>query len=131
MKKIQANEFRQLSFWRRNPESVESIDRLSIERKDDAFLMLVSQNDAVKKIILSKEEIDSILTRLYDECKIQFVRNEYTAYRYEDNQADFSLKFFLFLEEKNFTYLAIKGIHPFKQDHYQEILHLFDSYFSK
>ncbi len=131
MKKIKANEFYQLSFWRRNPDSVESIDQLFIERKDKDFLLLVLQNGTVKKNILSKEDVDSILTRLYDDCKIQFTREEYTAYRYEDNRDDFSLKFFLVLEEKNFTYLAIKGIHPFKQDHYQDILHLFDSYFSK
>lgn len=130
MQKIKANEFYKLSFWRRNPDSVESIDRLIIERKDNEFSMIVHQKETEKKNILSKEEIDSILNRLYDDCKIQFTKDEYIAYRYEDNQDAFSLKFFLLLEEKNFTYLAIKGMHPFKQDHYQDILHLFDSYFS-
>ncbi len=131
MRKIKANELHQLSFWRRNPDSVESIDRLIIERKDNEFSMIVHQKETEKKNVLSKEEIDSILICLYDVCKIQFAKDEYRAYRYEDNQDDFSLKFFLLLEEKNFTYLAIKGIHPFKQDHYQDILHLFDSYFLK
>ena len=117
-----------LTFWKRSPESVEAIDKLVFSPIGDAFQLQIEQNDTRFRT-LDSNEVLALLSDLVNKYHIQEMPEEYKAFRYEDNQEDFNLKFFLEIDLNDFTYLAIKGIHPFKQPHYQEIIALFNPFF--
>jgi hypothetical protein len=123
--------FRCLSFWKRNAMSVEAIDSLSITSKDRGYELSIHSGNKEKIRKISKEELESLLKTLLDEYDILKSDKEYKAYLYEDDKEDFSLKFFLSLTMEDYTYIAIKGIHPFKQPHYQDFLNLFKKYFEE
>lgn len=121
-----------ISFWKRNPNSMESVDRVNITlREKNVFEIKTASEEKSTKREFSKEEADFLLDELLDHCDIMNEDNPYRAYLYEDTVQDFSLKFFLSVELKDFSYIAIKGLHPFKQPHYREILNLFNRYFEK
>ena len=130
--KPSAKNLTSISFWKRNPNSMESVDSVNITLKEkNVFEIEISCDGKNMKRELRKEEADFLLGELLDHCNVMNEDNPYRAYLYEDNIQDFSLKFFLSVELKDFSYFAIKGLHPFKQPHYQEILNLFNRYFEK
>lgn len=125
MKKKQT--IQDILFWRRNPTSVEQIERLSLTWKEDHFHLLSPKEEKD----LTPEESQSLLDTLFKSWKLEEIPEEYKAFLYEDDTSNFSLKFFLRIDSINHTYLAIKGILPFKQEHYNDILNLFVPYLEK
>lgn len=123
---MKKRKIRSLSFWRRNPNSVESVYYLSIKPTKEGYL-LTGEKDGKKERLLSNNEIDALLSLLFNDYKIDEIDEQYKAFKYEDEVNNFTLKFFLTIDFSDYTYLCIKGIHPFKQPHYQEILKTFDS----
>ncbi len=117
-----------IHFWRRSVESVEKIQYLTISPLGDAFIVQIDK-DTTKLRTISSNEVDAILKQLEQDCHLSTTPDEYRAFQYENEKNDFSLKFFLEIDYINFTYFALKGIHPFKQPYYKEIVTLFDSLF--
>jgi hypothetical protein len=119
---------RSLSFWKRSPESVEAIQRLSILRDGKTFQVEISLGKKTS-CTLNEEEFQTLLNVLEKEYHVLDTPEEYKAFKYEDDIENFNLKFFLEIQYQDFTYLAIKGLHPFKQPYYQEIMALFNKFF--
>ncbi|MBQ8142660.1 MAG: hypothetical protein IJ194_05860 [Bacilli bacterium] len=114
-----------ISFWKRDPNSVENIQRLQIKVQPKECLLTIENRGKKEESTLPIEEYKKILSYLFDDLHIEETEEKYKAFQYEDNINDFNLKFFLEIDYSNFTYLAIKGIHPFKQGNYQEIMKFF------
>lgn len=115
-------------FWKRNIESVERIDEIVLERKEnESYIKTINGTEQVS----SKEEFDAHLDSLMTTCDLANTEKTYQAFLYENNPKDFAIKFFLCLYLNDHTYLAIKGLMPFKQPHYQDIVALFAPYFEK
>ena len=122
--KLIAKNILSLTFWKRSPDSIEAIDKLTITKSDKSFLMTIKENKERK---LSINEVDALLTLIQKECDIDNTSEEYKAFKYENDKDNFSLKFYLEINFIDFTYLAIKGVQPFKQPHYKEIIALFNA----
>ena len=41
--------------------------------------------------------------------------DEFKAYLYEDDKSNFNIKYLLYIEEKNHSYVGVKDLYPFKQ----------------
>ena len=108
-----------IDFWKRNPNSVESIDSLEIKIEGKNWFLDTKKGNRP----LSEEEISKLQDGL-DEIRNDG-EDEFRAFLYEDKQSDYSLKFFLNIQFSNHTYYAIKGRYPFKQKNYQAINNLF------
>ncbi len=113
-----------ISFWRRDPNAVNKFDevlfdcsnkKLDIKNGSEARVQSLSDDKATS---LKKE-----LTSLIDKSKLD---EEYFAHRYEDDKTDFNIKFFLTVHYFDKTYFAYKGLYPFKEAGYQEIVSFFD-----
>lgn len=108
-----------ISFWRRDPLSVENIQQLKIIKSGKDF---VKDDGSVFK------DGNTLLRQLETVADIENTSKQYRAYLYEDDKSDFTLKFFLVVHFSDCTYLAVKGIHPFKQEHFKDIQNIFDQY---
>ena len=117
-----------ISFWKRDPNSVENIQRLQIKVQPKECLLTIENRSKKEESTLPIEEYKKILSYLFDDLHIEETEEKYKAFQYEDNINDFNLKFFLEIDYSNCTYLAIKGIHPFKQGNYQEIMKFFTKF---
>lgn len=115
-----------LAFWKRKPDSVEQVDRLSIMATEEAAYEL-DVNGA--KSHLDVPEVQHLLDTLLIDDKSAF-SEEYLGYKYEDNIQNYQLKFFLTLDFSDGTYRILKGILPFKQPHYQDVISLFQPFFT-
>ena len=122
-------EIRSLSFWKRSPNSVESVYSLTIVPNKKDYQLQINIDNEKKERLLSNNEVKALLSLLFDTYQIDQCPEEYKAFKYEDDVENFNLKFFLEIQYQDFTYLAIKGLHPFKQPHYQDIMALFQTYF--
>ena len=114
-----------IDFWKRNPNSVETIDCLKIEVQGKNWIL----DNKNGKRPLSQEEIKQLQEELNQIRSID--DDEFRAFLYEDKQNDYSLKFFLNIQFSNHTYYAIKGRYPFKQKNYQVINNLFSPLLEK
>lgn len=120
MKLIKDN-ITKISFWKRNPQSISNIIKITIKKVDCIFYI---QKDNQQEDIFDSK-IDDLLNKLNDEL-IDDDINEYLAMKYENDTNDYVLKFFLEIDFKDYTYLAIKGTNPIHQKHYKEIMNIFD-----
>ena len=118
-------EIRSLSFWKRSPNSVESVYSLTIVPNKKDYQLQINIDNEKKERLLSNNEVKALLSLLFDTYQIDQCPEEYKAFRYEDDKNNFTLKFFLEIDFKDYTYLCIKGIHPFKQPHYKESMDTF------
>lgn len=121
-----SKEVQSISFWKRNINSIESVDRILIKSKDGCTLVQHNQNNAVLAEDIFRKISDTLLT----EYKDAFT-SPYLCYLYEEDIHDYSVKFFLTVKFADATYLCIKGTQPFKQKHYQDILKLFQPFFKE
>lgn len=113
-------------FWKRRQSSVEQLDIASFERLDHNFYQ--SEINGVKKA-MTPGEFDRLSKYLLEHCELGSKNREYQAFLYEDDREDFTLKFFLEIDFENHTYIAQKGLMPFRQPHYSEIIDVFAPYF--
>jgi hypothetical protein len=116
-----------ISFWKRDSDSIEKTLPLLFTWKDDHF---VFQSDSEAKD-LTPEESETMKVTLFTTLDVPAMDKEYVAYLYENIPADFNLKFFLVIEYPNHTYFAVKGLRPFRQPHYEDILALFAPFYSQ
>ena len=121
------NKVRAISFWKRDPNSVENIQRLRILPSKKDYVLSLQTKDRNEEKPFSHEEFDQLLSYLFDTLQVDKTPENYKAFQYEDEVQNFALKFFLEIDYSNCTYLAIKGIHPFKQEHYREIMDCFSA----
>lgn len=119
--KIEKKDVTKIIFWKRNPQSISKIIKTIILKEDNVFY-LETQN---QRIIFSDEKINYLFDKLNNELDSGDIE-EYRAMKYENNENDYVLKFYLEIDFSNFTYLAIKGINPMHQKHYKEICEIFD-----
>ncbi len=112
-----------ISFWKRNASSVDKIERVKLYVKGKKMV------DEHGKSYPFSEWI-ALVDSLFDVLKIEETDENYKAFLYESDSEDFSIKFFLEIAYSDGTYLAVKGIHPFKQNNYKEIQNLFAPYLS-
>jgi hypothetical protein len=111
-----------IKFWKRSAQSIEETQEVNLKYENGSF-------DIVEKnITLSKEESDQIISTLLKDIDINSYDESYLGYKYEDDKNNFSFRFLLSISFDNATYIIIKGIKPFGQPHYKEILNLFSKY---
>ncbi|MFA6829109.1 MAG: hypothetical protein WCR67_00140 [Bacilli bacterium] len=113
-----------ISFWKRRPSSVDKIDYITMTvtgRKSVLLSINGNQSDMDIKVF------DDLVKSLTVDCKDAFT-TEFAGYKYEDTIKDYVLKFFLTIDFDDATYMALKGIMPFKQPFYQEIVKIFSPY---
>lgn len=107
--------------YKRNPTEMDLVKKYSlIINKDEIELNNFKE---IKKI--EKNIINNILSNLYSYI-IDLKHTRYQAQLYEFEINNPAIKFFVCLQFKNSTYLAIKGIEPLTQIHYKEILNEVD-----
>ena len=123
-----AKNVRLIRFWRRSSESVEKINRLTFSPLGDGFVVQIDKEDSKFRNI-SANEVETILMLLKNEYDILNIPEEFRGFQYEDDKDNFALKFYLEIDFKDYTYFSVKGLQPFKQPHYKEIMTLFSSFF--
>ena len=111
-----------LSFWKRSPYSVETIDQITLSFQGQTVV-----DDKGNEC--DKEKVNALLYTLFVTCEIEKTPEQYQAFLYEDDTKDFTLKFFLVIHYNDCTYFAVKGIHPFQQPHFKDIQTAFAPYF--
>lgn len=111
-----------ISFWRRNPQSVEEIQSIKIEKNKNGVCL----NDNIK---LDENVLSDLVDTLLNKLNLEDTKEPYRAFLYEDDQNNYQIKFFLIVSFADSTYLAIKGIHPFQQKNYKEIQEVFNKLF--
>ena len=118
---LKSKDIRQLYFWKRGINSIEEIHKMSISFIDKEAII---KKDAKEEKRLTKDQIDAFLTQLSPYLE---KNEEYRAFRYENDPQQVTIKFYLEIDFVNHCYFAIKGIHPFKQPYFKEILNLFSN----
>lgn len=123
---ITLDNFSFLFFWKRNQNSIEDIDKITITKTKDKKLELeISSLDKVEKREFSSEEFYSLVDKLNHDCEIEETPDIFQAYLYENVPVNTEIKFFFCIEFTDYSYIAIKGLLPFKQPHYHDILNTF------
>ncbi|MFA6625065.1 MAG: hypothetical protein WCS80_04820 [Bacilli bacterium] len=123
------NDIRRIKFWKRSSSSVEQTEEVEITIDADSQAIITVRVDGKeKRRPLKAEEREKLLSALFDEYQIDKTEKDYRAYKYEDSLSDYTLKFFLVIDFKDKTYLAIKGIRPFEQPHYQDLTNLMTAF---
>ncbi len=111
---------------------METVDRIDIHPSEKhKFQLEIHTAEKDKTVIIDDDELQNLVMNLIARCEILNVPDTYQAYLYENDVEDFSLKFYFLLELKDFTYIAIKGLHPFRQPHYHDLIDVFLPYFEK
>lgn len=109
-----------VQFWKRGTDSIEHIDTYSLEIKGKQYILTKNKT----ALPFDKEKTVSFINQLTEIIQHE---DNFFAFHYENDSTRFEIKFFLEVKFDDFTYIAIKGINPFKQPHYKEILQLFAS----
>jgi hypothetical protein len=120
-------DIRQISFWKRSIESVERVESVVLSPNPDKTWKKTVLFPERKEATLTVADSHKMLTFLSTVLASSKENDQYLAYRYENNQADFSLKFFLEVDYTDYTYKAIKGLKPFAQPNYKEIVSYFQN----
>lgn len=115
-----------IKYWHRKVESVEQIEKIEIKKIDKQFEISIDEKEFKP---LDSKELRSILSTLNTEIDIQNYQQDYLVHIYDNDLNDLNAKFYLEVYFIDCTYIAIKGLHPFKQPKYQEIIALFENYF--
>lgn len=129
---MEANKsIREINFWKRSPTSVETVEKIKLTPKSDKSFAVRITSPAIKNKDLSVKDSEGFLAFLNQVLEKNSSNTLYEAFRYENNTSDFNLKFFLEVDYSDYTYQAIKGIHPFKQPCYQEVMKYFGNLIEK
>ena len=89
---------------------------------DERDMLPLTDEERLNADLIAAKAVLSDLVKISERLSTNATYRKETP---EDNINDFNLKFFLEIDYSNCTYLAIKGIHPFKQGNYQEIMKFF------
>lgn len=114
----ESNRIQSVYFWKRSSSSVEEIDEVRIIKEGKNYVFHCNK-------VPSKEEENHFFERLIEMTKD--TTEEFRGMKYEDDKSDFSLKFYLEITFANHTYLSVKGLFPFRQPHFKDIIDLFSS----
>lgn len=116
---LQSKDIWFIHFWKRGMDSIEEIHTIDISLIDKEVIVT---KDKKEEKHLTKNQIDDFLNRL----STYLEKNEdYRAFRYENDTQQVTIKFYLEIDFVNSCYFAIKGIHPFNQPCFKEIIDLF------
>lgn len=107
-------------FWKRSQNSIEEVVDYELTFNNDKWDFKYNGSDTS----IDTDTINNLVTSIKD-LDIDNISDEYKAYYYENDKNNYLLKFLLFVEDKNHIYLGVKGLYPFKQEKYQEIVDLF------
>ena len=121
MKKINYSNIYKISFWKRSQNSIDHVNEYSLEKNKNKWSFRFNDNESE----ISTKDVNNLISSLKD-LKIDDASDEFKAYYYEDNKKDYSLKFLLFIEDDSHIYSGYKGLYPFKQEKYKEIVSLFE-----
>lgn len=110
-----------IDFYKRKSTSIEQLDHLEIVLEDQTGFIY---KNGAKIDEISPETFYTWENHLTQDFKEAF-QEEYFAFDYEIKDDNYALKFFLKISYTNHTFLAIKGIKPFQQIHYHDILNFF------
>ena len=127
MTKQRKKEIVSLSFWRRDPRSVGRFQNIRINIGEEGQgLYTIDKFGKTKEGCYPKEKTEETIDYLFDELKIESRLKDYQAYSYEDSKDNYAISFFLKIEYKDLTYLAIKGTNPANEPHYKDIVSHFE-----
>lgn len=116
---LQSKDIKFIHFWKRGIDSIEEIHTTDISLIDKEAIVT---KDKKEQKHLTENQMDAFLSQL----SAYLEKNEdYKAFRYENDTQQFTIKFYLEIDFVNSCYLAIKGIHPFNQPCFKEIINLF------
>lgn len=115
----------EIRFWKRSAHAMNQIDEVTLQKEADSYFLITA--DSKREVPI--ETFVSIEKKLIEDSDIFKTKKMYLAHLYEDYPELFEIKFFLCLKYEDNTYFAIKGLFPFKQPHYQDILDLFSDLF--
>ena len=114
------NKICKIDFWKRSLNSIDKINTYSFTFDDNKCTFLYNS----KKQNISDEEINKLIKNLND-LKLESWDDEFKAYLYEDDKNNYNIKYLLYIEEKNHSYIGVKGLYPFKQKDYQKVIDIF------
>lgn len=121
MKKVNYSNIYKITFWKRSQNSIEHVNEYSLEKNENKWKLKINKNESE----IPTQDVNDLISSLKS-LKLDDVSDEYKAYYYEDNKKDYSLKFLLFIEDNSHIYSGYKGLYPFKQEKYKEIVDLFE-----
>ena len=121
MQNIDYSKVYKISFWKRSQNSIEQVNDYQFVLNDSLWSFKYNGSE----IEIDDNKIKHLISSL-KELEIDNVSEDFKAYYYEDDKKNYALKFLLFIEDNNHIYLGLKGLYPFKQDKYQEIINLFE-----
>lgn len=110
-----------IDYVKRSATSIQNFEKISIIKEEDVYILY---KDGKKEKEISQDGFSSLIQTLLIDYKDAFTE-EYYAFDYECIPENYQLKFFLKISFEDMTFVAIKGILPFRQPHYQDIVELF------
>ena len=116
-----------IDFYKRRSTSISDIDHLSIKKSGENYLVLL--NDRKRKT-MTEQEFKDMVHHLLVDFKDAY-QEEYLAFDYELEKTNYPLKFYLRISFEGSTYLGLKGIRPFQQIHYHDIVDFFRPWMSE
>ena len=121
MERVNYSDVYKISFWKRSRNSIEQVNKYQFVLDSSKWSFKFNDDN----VEIEDKKINHLINSL-KELNIDNSSDEFKAYYYEDDKNNYALKFLLFIEDKNNIYLGLKGLYPFKQDKYQEIVDLFE-----
>ncbi len=120
-----------VSFWKRDPRSVGRIQNITIKLDEEGNgLYTIDKSGKKSEGCYSPEKTEETIDFLFKEVKIEKNLKDYQAFSYEDSKENYAISFFLRVDYKDLTYLAIKGTNPAKEPHYKDIVSHFEKLIS-
>lgn len=110
-----------IDYVKRSSTSIQNFEKICIIKEQDGYVLY---KDGKQERKMSQDEFSSLVQTLLVDFKDAFIE-EYYAFDYECIPENYQLKFFLKISFEDMTFIAIKGIRPFRQPHYQDIVELF------
>ncbi len=121
------NRIERIDYYKRSAFSISLIDHVRIERtKHGASIYL--NGSPIRDITVSEySSMEKTITDLFSKA----YQEKYCAFDYEVQKENFELKFYLRLSYSDCIYHGLKGIRPFDQPYYQDIVRYFSPLIQK
>ena len=114
-----------ITYWQRSKLSISSIDKVQIDFIKQTIIVLSDKKEYVHQ--LSEEQFVKLEKQIKKVLNKNNLDSKYFGHKYEDDINDFAIKFFVTINYSDKTYFAYKGMYPFRQPYYQEILNFFSN----
>lgn len=116
-----------IDYYKRSAVSIDLIDHVRIEKTDHGASLYLNDSKIRDLTDLEYSSMEKAITDLFSKA----YQEKYCAFDYEVQKENFELKFYLRISYSDCIYHGLKGIRPFDQPYYQDIVNYFSPLIQK